>query len=125
MILRYLKINARNIFNYAPDGMIIINSSTMRIEEFNREFLNIMEIEVVDVVNMILGDILEDSDIDMVMGKLKEQGVIYNMEITLKKVKKQTILSMIPLEHNREYIQVVIKVFNNFSLMKIMPKVWK
>lgn len=109
----------RNIFNYAPDGMIIINSSTMRIEEFNREFLNIMEIEVVDVVNMILGDILEDSDIDMVMGKLKEQGVIYNMEITLKKVKKQTILSMIPLEHNREYIQVVIKDITQLKKLQV------
>ncbi len=109
----------RNIFNYAPDGMIIINSTTMRIEEFNREFLNIMEIEVVDVVNMVLEDIFEQEDVKMILEKLKNQGVVYNQEIFLKNIKKETIISMIPLEHNREYVQVVIKDITQIKKLQV------
>lgn len=68
-----------------------------------------MEIEVVDVVNMVLEDIFEQEDVKMILEKLKNQGVVYNQEIFLKSVNKESIISMIPLEHNREYVQVVIK----------------
>lgn len=109
----------RNIFNYAPDGMIIINTTTMRVEEFNREFLNILNIGAIDVINMLVGDLFSEDDMGIIIKKLKEQGVVYNQEIKLKNTDKEIIISLIPLEHNRDYVQIVIKDITEIKKLQV------
>lgn len=109
----------RNIFNYAPDGMVIVNTNTMRVEEFNREFLNILDIGAVDVINMSIGDIFLEYDMEVILKKLREQGVVYNQEIKLKNIAKEIIISLIPLEHNRDLVQIVIKDITELKKLQI------
>lgn len=99
----------RNIFNYAPDGMLILDMKTELIEEFNREFLNIVNIKTVDIMNIRLLDIFYEDDIKTLFLKLKEEGIVYSHETKLRLCEKDVIISAIPLEFDKNHVQLVIK----------------
>ncbi len=99
----------RNIFNYAPAGMMILDVSTAKIKEFNKEFLNILNLRMLDVINISIFDVFQIKEAQEMLDTLKRGEVIYNKEVMLTIPDKEVIFSAIPVEYNKDDVQVVIK----------------
>lgn len=99
----------RNIFNYAPDSMFILNLETKKIEEYNRDFLNLISSKQLSSSNLYLNDIFSKKDIEKIFIKVEKRELLYNYETELELLEKDVIISVIPLEYDFLYVQIVIK----------------
>jgi len=99
----------RNIFNYAPDSMFILNLESKKIEEFNREFLNFISKTSFQITDLDITDIFSMNDIEKIFSKIEHRELLYNYETYLELLQKYVIISVIPMEYDFLYVQVVIK----------------
>lgn len=108
----------RNIFNYSPDGMLLFNLEEKKVDEFNREFLNITGLNSIDTINLNLENIFYEKDYNEIIRIIDKEEVIYNMEVNLKKSEKDVIMSVIPLEKQQNMVQMVFKDISDLKKLQ-------
>ncbi|OQY09872.1 MAG: hypothetical protein B6I28_02150 [Fusobacteriia bacterium 4572_132] len=108
----------RKIFDYAPAGMMIFDIKNKKIVESNKEFLNIIEIKKENIEEIQIKEIFQQVDLEEIKNKIKEEKIIYNMELDLKKPLKSIIFSAIPQSLNKFKVLIAIKDITELKEMQ-------
>jgi len=109
----------KNIFNYSPDTMLIVNLETKKIEEYNNDFINIIKERNINISNLYLDNIFSKNDIDKIFVNIGRKELLHNFETYLELLNIDVIISVIPLKHDFLHVQIVIK---NITEIKILQK---